>query len=408
MQRVAKFCKYLPRFGWEPVVLTVRHGNYVSTDSSLEKDIRQVRKVYKARSVEPHRISRLGSVGTSNADLLSPKRTALRHFLELVRLNFFVPDSRIGWFPYAVRMGDRMCKSHKISLIFSTCPPYTTHLVARRLKNKFHLPWVADFRDPWLEQARYNTVYRNILTFQLNRKLEKSVLKTADAVVAVGQKMQELLKSKVSGLRMKTIPNGYDESDFAGSNNHSGHLFNLSYFGTLHNQQTPNALFKALSILSSSHRAFNRDFRIRFVGDISSDTLRIAKTVFSAERWSWIRYLEHEAVIRMLQEEQVLILLVNRVPNNRLIITGKIFEYLRTGNPILGVGPEDGEAGDILKKTGAGQMFDYAETDRIKDFISCQYKKWKEGELRRTAMYFPKFERSYQTAMLASLFDRLV
>ncbi len=408
VQRVAKFCKYLHRFGWESVVLTVRQGNYVSVDRSLEKDIRHVKKVYKTRSVEPHRVLRLASVGRSKTDLLSPKGTALRHFLELVRLNLFIPDPRIGWYPYAVQMGYSVCKSQKIDLIFSTCPPYTTHLVAKRLKNKCRLPWVADFRDPWLEQACYNTVYRNILTFQLNKILEKSVLETADAVVAVGQRWQRLLESKVSRLLVKTITNGYDEADFSGCENQSSNLFYLSYFGTLHEQQTPEALFRALSSLLNSDRAFSRDFRIRFVGDISSATLRIVKKVVDRNHWSWIRYLEHEEMIRVLLEEQVLILLVNRVPNNRPIIPGKIFEYLRTGNPILGVGPDDGEAGNILKETGGGQMFDYSQTDRIKDFISCQYNKWKEGKLRRTVRDFPKFERSCQTAALADLFDRLV
>ena len=407
VQRVAKFCKYLPRFGWEPVVLTVREGTYFAMDPSLEKDLCHIREVHKARSVELHRITGRAGDGKSNASLLSPKGTLLRHFLELARLNLLIPDARIGWYPNAVHMGQRVCKTNRIDLIFSSCPPFTTHLVAKRIRNKCRLPWVADFRDPWVEQACYNTVFRNIITFELNKRLELSVLKTADVVVTVGKKMRDLLASKASRPRIETITNGYDEADFSGHENPSSTFFYLSYFGTLHDTQKPEPFFKALSTLSSSHKAFNRDFRIRFVGNISSETLRKVNTMFGREQWSWIKYLEHEEMIRMLQEEQVLVLLVNRVPHNRLIITGKIFEYLRTGNPVLGIGPEDSEASDILKETGAGQMFDYADTDRTADFILSQYEKWKEARLKGAGRHFPKYERVSQTAMLADLFDQL-
>jgi hypothetical protein len=407
VQRVAKFCKYLPRFGWEPVVLTVREGTYASVDPSLEKDVCHIRKVHKARSVELHRITGRAGDGKSNANLLSPKGTLLRHFLELARLNLLIPDARIGWYPDAVQMGERACKTDRIDLIFSTCPPFTTHLVAKRIRNKCRLPWVADFRDPWLEQACYNTVFRNVITFELNKRLELSVLKTADVVVAVGEKLRDLLASKVSRPRIETITNGYDEADFPGCKNRSSMFFYLSYYGTLHGTQTPEPLFKALSTLSSTHSAFNRDFRIRFVGNISSETLRMVNTMFGRDHWAWIKYLEHEEMISTLQEEQVLVLLVNRVRYNRLIITGKIFEYLRTGNPVLGVGPDDSEASDILKETGAGRMFDYADTNGIKDFILSQYARWKEAKLRGANRHFPKYERASQTAMLADLFDRL-
>lgn len=407
VQRVAKFCKYLPHFGWEPVVLTVKKGNYISIDRSFEKDVQHIQNVYKARSVEPHSILQGATVGGGNANLLSPKGTALRHFLELVRLNLFVPDSRIGWYPYAVQMGNRVCKGNKLDLIFSTCPPYTAHLVARHLKNKFRRPWVADFRDPWLEYAGCKTAFRNSIAYQINKKLENRVLRAADNVVTVGKRLQELLESKKPHLRAQTITNGYDESEFVTDKSRPSNLFYVSYFGTLRDQQIPVALFKALAHILSTNDDFDRDLHIRFVGNISSKTLRMAGRFFAPRHWSWQGYASHEAMIAMLQQEQVLMLLVNRVPENRLITTSKIFEYLRTGNPVLGIGPEDGEAADILGETSSGKMFDYEEIQGITDFVWTHYTRWKQGRLKRPAMIFPKYERSHQTALLAQLFDQL-
>jgi len=407
VQRVAKFCKYLPHFGWEPVVLTVKKGNYISIDRSFEKDVQHIQNVYKARSIEPHSILQGVTVGGSNANLLSPKGTALRHFLELVRLNLFVPDSRIGWYPYAVQMGNRVCKGNKLDLIFSTCPPYTAHLVAGNLKNKFRRPWVADFRDPWLEYAGYKTAFRNLLTCRINKKLENRVLKTADTVVTVGKGLQKLLESKEPRLRAQTITNGYDESEFVTDKSRPSNRFHVSYFGTLRDQQIPIVLFKALAAIVRTHDGFGGDLHIRFVGNISSKTLRMADRFFARRHWSCKGYAGHDEVITTLQQEQVLVLLVNRIPYNRLIITGKIFEYLRTGNPVLGIGPEDGEAADILRETRSGKMFDYVKIQGITDFIWTHYTRWKQGRLKRPAMIFPKYERSHHTALLAQLFDEL-
>ena len=188
VQRVAKFCKYLGAFGWEPLVLTVRDGNYTGLDKSLLHDVEHIQTVYRAPSWEPHAVfNRLTAIRKKSANRgAAPSTTSsgglMQTIGEYIRLNLFIPDSRIGWKPQAIRMGSALIRDARPDIIFSSAPPYTPHLIARDLKRMHGIPWVADFRDPWLENHAYNRVPRLPWVKQYNRRLEQGVLQEADCI----------------------------------------------------------------------------------------------------------------------------------------------------------------------------------------------------------------------------------
>lgn len=417
VQRVAKFCKYLGHFGWEPVVLTVKEGLFAGRDKTLVDDVRHVQSVYRARSFEPHQLyRRLGgedrhrvqSKGTGGRR--QKHRKCLKFVGDHVRLNVFVPDSRIGWLRFAVREGLRALKEQRPSLVFSSAPPYTAHLVAQRLKCLSGLPWVADFRDPWLENHAYNTVRRLGLIRYVNRHLENKVLRYSDQVVCVGDILRKLLQSKVEsrhGNKFVTITNGYDRADVKTTIRPSSRFY-LSHFGATYWNRFPTDLYLTVGKLKDRAPGFRHAFQLRFFGGVEPDVQDVLGTLFGDREVVLHDYVPHAAVLDRLYESQLLILPINHVSMNELIITGKLFEYITSGNPILGVGPTNGEAARILRKTGAGKMFECRDIDGMERFVTYHYAKWKEGTLNQGVRYYPEYERFHLTARLAELFDHCV
>ena len=119
-------------------------------------------------------------------------------------------------------------------------------------------------------------------------------------------------------------------------------------------------------------------------------------------------YLPHEEVVKEQMRAQVLLLLINRTPNAHLILTGKLFEYMGAGRPILGIGPVTGDAATILNETGAGVMVDFEEEKLLKKYIWDYYKRYREGNLSSTAGNVHQYSRLELTREMAIQFDRLI
>lgn len=415
VQRIAKFCKYLPKYGWEPVVLTVRKGTFPHHDPSLLCDIEHVRHVYRARTLEPHglfkRISGRRTKGEKEPAIRAPsrKQQIMRTFGEYMRLNLFIPDSRIGWRRAAVGMGLDICDSEHIDLIFSTAPPYTPHLVAGALAHKTGLPWVADFRDPWLENLAYNTVPRLPPVRAINARMERRVLTQADKVVTVGPAIARLLQSKLDDSRrgkVSVIYNGYDREDIPQKITGTGEdTFRLAYFGTLYEDGFPADFLRAIRKLAEEEPSLYDDFQLDVTGKIPSATAARLQEQLVGLDVSFSAYKPHAEMLEKLYRPQVLLLVINDVPHRELIITGKIFDYLPSGNPILGIGPVDGDAANVLNESGRGAMFEPVDQAGIRIFLQKAYAAWREGRLNAGRTPCPTYERQQLTRELAQLFD---
>ncbi|MDJ0892972.1 MAG: glycosyltransferase [Gammaproteobacteria bacterium] len=414
VQRILKFCKYLPSCGWRPVVLTVRQGNYETNDNSvgcLDGSL------YRARSLEPHGLYRLlsgvrtyrepsGQTGSAHAPAGGYKSRSLG---ELVRLNLFLPDARVGWYPFAWRLGRQILREQAPALIFSSAPPFTAHLVARRLAKLSGLPWVADFRDPWLENALYNKPTRWPVAVAVNRRLEVSVLRRAEAVTCVGHNLRALLKFKVPEREegdIRVISNGYDAEDVT-SLGPPFPRFVLAYFGSLYEQRFPENLFRAIGELSERDSRLKQDLLVRIHGHVTSAAREELGRCLEPENLRVEAPLPYQAYLKELYRPQVLLLSIDRDPHNELILLGKTFDYLPTGNPVLGVGPVGGDAAKLLNRTDVGEMFDYADVVGIKAFVGRQHEAWRRRDLNSGLRSYPEYERQTLTRELASLFDRL-
>ena len=142
VQRALKFVKYLPQFGWEPIVLTVEKSDSPVDDISLLNDIPNGTKVYKTKSLEPFELYKKFTGKKSDSKipsdvLLDTKNASLKDKLsKWIRLNVFIPDAKIGWKKYAVKKGLEIIKHEKIDVIFTTSPPQTVSLIGLELSKQ--------------------------------------------------------------------------------------------------------------------------------------------------------------------------------------------------------------------------------------------------------------------------------
>ncbi|MBI5324904.1 MAG: hypothetical protein HZB41_06485 [Ignavibacteriae bacterium] len=143
VQRIVKFIKYLPEYGWKPIILTESPTSFYAFDETLMKDLENpeisiFRTPPKKGSSDKAKTVRFPSYTV---------QTLGRKFLQTI----YQPDSKAKWLKRAVALGTNILKKHKIDVIMATAPPYTDFLVARELSKKFNIPYIIDYRDPWVD-----------------------------------------------------------------------------------------------------------------------------------------------------------------------------------------------------------------------------------------------------------------
>jgi glycosyltransferase involved in cell wall biosynthesis len=288
--------------------------------------------------------------------------------LRFVRGNFFLPDPRRGWNKYAFKKACELIEAEEIHHIITTSPPHSTQLIGLKLKKKYpEIKWIADLRDPWTDIYYYNQFYPTLISKTIDKRFETSVLRNADKIITVGNSLKELFASKVNGISSKidVITNGYDEADFTAAQGIIPTRFTITYVGTLSDNYPVEGLLPALKTLHDS----GIDFILRFVGTVSERTRNFIKSQIPEKLLVFLPYVPHNEAINFMRESSLLILIIPLHQSSKSIITGKIFEYLASGKPILCLGPIDGDAAEIINMCNAGQTFTYYSFGEISDFM---------------------------------------
>jgi glycosyltransferase involved in cell wall biosynthesis len=372
VQRWLKFSKYLPEFGWDPIILTVdkAFAAYPVTDNSLAGDLPSTIKVFTTPATNYFDIykkdkSRIPSSGFAN----SVDNTFKGKLLRFVRGNFFIPDPRKGWNKYAFKKACELIEKEGIGHVITTSPPHSTQLIGLRIKKKYPaIKWIADLRDPWTDIYYYKKFYPTVISKAIDLKFEKSVLNKADKIITVGRSLKKIFSDKIPGVNRKTeiITNGYDESDFTEVPEIVPKRFTITYVGTLSDIYPIEGLIPALKTLQSS----GKDFILRFVGTVSEKTRKLLLSEIPENCLEFLPYVIHTDAIKYMMSSSLLVLIIPLHQSNKSIITGKLFEYLATGKPIICLGPVDGDAAEIIATCRAGKTFAYYDTVDISEFVT--------------------------------------
>ena len=394
VQRVLKFCKYLNETDWEPIILTVENGDFPVIDQTLEKDVLGY-KIYKSKSFSFHKIFNFlnQKSTTPTFQLSSSKQDGF--FIKLsrwIRLNMIIPDGRVGWYFNSINVGKKILRENKIEAIFSSAPPFTTHLISKKLALLNSLPWIADFRDPWTDRFYNYENKRWWITSKLDKVLENSVVKSAQKCITVSKEISRSFKKD-----FKVIYNGYDEQDFINVNSDKENKnIVIRYIGTMTKSQNPKNFFEVISKLN-----FNQNkYKVELIGNIHPDIkFYIQKQGFD-KFVDFISYVDHSEAIQLMVDSHFLLLVIPNTARNGGIVTGKLFEYIRSMSKIIMIGPPDSDAAEIISNTSSGRCFDYDSSTGIIDYLES-------GKYPET-INFKKYCRKNLTSELVEILEEMI
>jgi len=391
VQRTVKFIKYLTRRDFRITVLTGAVDHSLA-DPVLYRDLPDSIEIRRARGLK------IPSAVPWTA------RNQLTRWLLIV-------DEQVGWLPFAVREGKKLLdRRNPFDAIFSTSSPITDHLVAMRLRKVSGLPWVADFRDPWI--GNFSLKFATPLHRRLCARLEDRIVSTADRIIVVSETMREQFLTRyphVDGARFVTIPNGFDHEDYLDrvSYGGKGDRFNLVYTGSLYgSRQTARPVLEGLRQALDDSLVDRARFSMVFVGKAGGETRKLVDRFGLHDVVRIEGYRPHDQIIDLQLEADALLLIIGSGPGSEVVFTGKVFEYLAARRPIIAVVPK-GPAATLVEETAAGTIVPPEDTAAIARCLADHFAAWEEGRLEISPddRLIAEYRRSVQAEKLAGLLE---
>lgn len=421
MKRAAKLALYLPRSGWDPVVLTPAIDSQAIAASPAEAaevaHVPVVRQQYRDRLRWVRRAGGPRSDGNPSAPTFmrgrqkDPIAWVRHHGGRFLKELFDYPDAEIGWLKGATATGISAVQKHGIDLVFSTSPPVTGHMVARQVARATGLPWVADLRDLWTQNVYYP--YSPTRRW-LERRLEQQVLADADLLLTVSTPLAGELARLHPGHRgrIQVMTNGFDPSDFTrlSPRQPDPNRLVIAYTGTLYGgARDPSPLLQALRHLVVSQSVDPERILFRIVGPDPESLLLRARDLGVEKIVQWGGTLPYHDTLQQQVNAHVLLLIEQEDPAARGIYTGKVFEYLGARRPILGLVRPDSVVADLLQDTGAGRVS--TDPEMLARWTAEWYREWQEtGDVAWTGRDADvgQFTRQAGARLLGSYFDQVV
>ena len=424
-KRLVKFAKYLPSYGWEPIILTKEVSEYHGVDHTLLEELPSNLPIYRVRE---WRLSR-GQKSTAPVmpdGIIHNRPVRARLYSHLLKAADFFLFYDYSWLLPAFLTARRLIRQNDIRVIYSSIPNPEAHLVALLLKLTLPVRWVCEYRDPWTKAPV--TFYPLISPLQqpVEWVLEGQVLTRADRLIFVGPKNRDfVLERRSSSLAAKSVIlyNGYDEDDFVGLNcNDAGNksCFTIGHIGTFGRWITPEPFLRALGQLLRQRPELRSRVRVRFIGEVKYDPDMAAQLpqIIQGEGLHDVVALEpflphREALAKMIQCHCLLLMqnYLAEAPNQAPQALGaKIFEYLRSQRPILALVPPEGDAARIVREMGAGMVVAAEEKEGIVRAILEMYDAFYQGGLavRGDLTQIQRYERRNQTKELAGILNAAV
>lgn len=417
VQRVLNYVKYLPEFGWLPIVLTVAEGDFPARDESLLQEIPAPVPVIRTKIIEPYRLYRrvrgLPQGAPVDVNVLHDRKNSSwkERVIEFIRSTFFIPDARIGWYPFALRAAKKIFQQHTIHALYSSSPPYTTSVIALSLKRRYQIPWIAGFRDPW--SGFLTTPKRWWLPATIERILERQVVSSADLLECAWRGIVKDFQKKFPEVpedKYIVIPNGFNPEHTFPIPYRKNPQFTLTYTGSLYGKRNPQPLIDAITQLIVAQKIDRNQLLLQIIGRVGEDIRQqLSSANFSVKIVPYVPFAES---IHYIQHSELLILLVDESPHACDIVPGKLFEYIAVKRPILAIGPQQSEVGEILNITGTGKIFPPTNISLIADYIYEIYQRWQNGTMERLIAQMndaeiQKYNRRLLTKKLASLLSTL-
>jgi len=408
VQRWVYFSKYLKKLGYSPIVLTIdlKSASYPAIDRSLINETQGI-PVHYVKSFNWIKIYSWFKKGKKEKIPQGEfsKKGLVDHIAAFIRGNFFIPDARVNWAKSAIKEALRIVKSHKIEKIITTGPPHSTHLIGLNLKKQLNFKWIADFRDPWTDIFYVKSFYRLSFAKKKDKLFERKVLSNANAIITTtSENFQKDLQSKISiNQNFFKIYNGYDSDLFKKIKKRKNKDFQIVFTGLL----TENHPYK--EFIESFIKFLKKDpkvnVKIILAGSISEKILNEFNQISNIE---FHGYINHQDAVNLMIDGNILLNFMYKQEKNTTMISGKLIEYMATGNPVLMIGDKKSEASKLLSKQTYNLTADPKETKIISNFIKSNYINWIEKkEIKNEIDVIKDYTREETTRSLIEIIEKI-
>tara|TARA_Y100000385_G_scaffold262017_1_gene293310 strand:- start:1469 stop:2767 length:1299 start_codon:yes stop_codon:yes gene_type:complete len=412
VQRWLKTSKYLKNNSdWNPIIFTVKDAETSIHDNSLEKEVKDL-TVLRSSIWEPFKLYKLltgrrneainpGFLKTSN------KKSFLDNFSMWIRSNFFIPDAKSFWITTAFKQLQKIFKKYKIDIIVSTGPPHTTHLIAMKVKKKYKIPWLADFRDPWTNIDFYQKLKLSLIADKIHRYYELNVLKNADIVTTVSESWAEDFY-KIYNREIIVINNGFDPEDFEKkSSKVLDNKFSITHAGSMNGDRNHDIFWATLKAICDSHLDFREKLEVKLIGPIDFSVRESISKYNLNKNVTFIDELPHDKVINHLISSQLLYLPLNNSSNISGIIPGKTYEYIAAKRPIICIGDTNGDTAKILTQTNSGYIFSLLDSNSLEEKLLYFYSMFKNNDLKVFSKNISIYSRKKLSTKFVDIFNKM-
>ena len=384
VQRWVFFAKYLKQLGHNPIVLTVdqKYASYNLIDNSLTNQVKDIEthKTYSFETLKLYSLFKSGNKTKAIPQSYIPNQSLFDKIASFIRLNFFIPDSRIGWNYFAFKKAKKLIEKNNINCVITTGPPHSTHLIGKKITEKFKLKWIVDLRDPWAEIFYLKNKFRLKYAKKLNLKFELDVLNSTDSIITtVGDRYQNIIKEKLSNSKkFHKIYNGYDKSVYDKIKEIKPASFNIVFTGILSKNHNYQAFYEVLSILYEKYN--DLDIIFTFAGKIDKEIKKLySEKIHFIDRG----YVIHEKAIEIIKSSHLLINFNYLNTEQTDMVSGKLIEYLASGSPIINFSNSAEESNSLLKNSIKSFNAESNEVIKVVNFIKKEYDIWLDGNYEK-------------------------
>ncbi len=408
VQRWLKLTKYLAEMGWKITIICPKNPTAAGYDYELLKDIHPEIEIIKTQTFEPfeyYQKLKCGKSGGVGGIGIQESKGKIQKAALWIRANLFVPDARKGWGKFAFKAFKNWVVQKGVpDYIITTGPPHSIHLTGLKIKQKFDVKWIADFRDPWTTVFYNEFLPRTNCTKAKDLELETQVLKRANLVTTISPGLKSELENRAG--KVEIVWNGFDEKDIPKIYEGKTDKFKISYIGNFKPNQNVPELWRALQSISKELEDFSENLEIELAGNVSDLILNDIEKNGLRKNLELKGYVSHTDATQLMTKSNLLLFVIPQTERNHLILTGKIFEYLASGSQILSIGPPQGDAAEIIRLANRSEMIAYDDFETIKEEIKNAYLSWKNKSKRSTKFETQsvlRFTRKSQAELLNSL-----
>lgn len=384
VQRWMYFAKYLKKLGCNPIVLTVdpKYASYNLKDLSLNSHIKDIEthKTFSLEVLSLYSFFKSGNKTKSIPQSYIPNKSIFDKITSFIRLNLFIPDSRIGWNYFAFQKAKKIISNNKIDYVITTGPPHSSHLIGEKIYKKYKLKWIVDLRDPWSELFYLKDRFRFNFSKTLNAKLETNVIEKADAIITtVGDRYHKILKSKITNPeKIYQIYNGYDKLNYDKIEEIKPKKFNIVFTGMLTQNHNYETFYEVLKILNPKQN--NLNLILTFAGRIDKKIIKIYSNKIELVNKG---YIDHNNAISTIKSSHLLINFNYKNTEETDMISGKLIEYLASGSPIINFSNSAKESEVVLKTSPNSFNANNNNINQVVTFILSEYNEWLEGRYKK-------------------------